>query len=72
MRLFESRYSKRWQGVVLEESSCCYLMLLILDRNGKPVKRRIVDWYRKGYMADTAIDYDMSTVNPDWLKGETP
>lgn len=71
MRLFESHYNKLWQGVVLAESPCCYLMLIVLDRNGNPMKCRVVAWYHKDYMRDTGIDYDMAAVNPDWLKGET-
>jgi hypothetical protein len=66
-RLFRSRFRADWKGVVLDRREDICLVLILIDRHGNPMKRRIIRTLNMDWLVDTGAQADLSSVNPDWL-----
>jgi hypothetical protein len=71
-RLYLSHYNAHWRGIILarhQHANGHYLLLLLplIDQHGKPMRRRELKVLAETWVEDTKEDYDLSTVNPDWL-----
>lgn len=60
------KYSSPWIGIRLDHRfGNCYNYLVVFDRNGHPVRKRIIKQYNHDWMID--IPYKTHLINKDWI-----
>lgn len=77
MKFVKSNYLSKWKGIVLSEydirssypkryNGIGYRVLILLDRNGNKMNRRIIKNYNKDWFSKIS-PFDISWVNKDWF-----